>query len=82
MLSRDLRVHGYSAASWLRLLDLFGFGSRTRARERASSAEQATDGTLVIIDEADETPCAAFHTRRGPIAPDGYQRRSYLPALC
>ncbi len=76
MLSLDLRVHGFSAESWLRLLSLFGVGSETEP----TTAEKR--GTLVIVENADGLPSAAFHTLLGRIDPEGYASRSDLPALC
>lgn len=77
MLSLDLRVRGFSADSWLRLLSLFGVDAQART---ASSTDKR--GTLVVVENADGTPCAAFHTQLGGIDPEGYYSRADLPALC
>lgn len=77
MLSPDLRVHGFTATSWLRLLSLFGVGTRAET-SNASGAH----GTVVVIENPDETACAAFHTHLGGFSADGYASRADLPALC
>ncbi|HEX2677229.1 MAG TPA: hypothetical protein VHM19_11330, partial [Polyangiales bacterium] len=80
MLSPNLRIHGFSAESWLRLLSLFGVGT-PKTSELHEGASQPR-GTLVVVENEDGTPCAAFHTQLGSVKPEGYASRADLPALC
>lgn len=78
MLSRDLRLHGFSAQEWLRLVSLLGGSTHEPHIAGAARAR----GTLVIVEGDDGHSCAAFHTELGSVDPQGYAGRDDLPALC
>jgi len=75
VLSSNLRVTGYDAVSWTRLISLF---EPHRAREDHSDSY----GMLVVVEDANGAACAAFIGDRGPIDASSYSARSDLPALC
>jgi hypothetical protein len=74
MLSAHLRVTGFDSQAWARLLSLFG-----ASVEETSAAQR---GTLVVVVDAQDAPCAAFVTQRGSIPIAEYTGRAQLPALC
>ena len=75
MLSSNLRVTGYDAVTWSRLVSLFG-------SHRAPEDHSDSWGMLVVIENASGAACAAFIGDRGPIDASSYTGRSDLPALC
>ncbi|HKU44595.1 MAG TPA: hypothetical protein VJR89_40825 [Polyangiales bacterium] len=74
MLSAELRVTGFDSQAWARLLSLFGASA-----EEASAAQR---GTLVVVVDPLDAPCAAFITQRGPVPIAEYTGRAHLAALC
>jgi hypothetical protein len=77
VLSANLRVTGYDAASWGRLVSLFEVRPRQLAGEHPDSS-----GLLVVVEDARGACCAAFIGDRGAIAVTTYSGRGDLPALC
>jgi hypothetical protein len=75
VLSSNLRVTGYDAVTWARLLSLF---APHRAREDHSDSY----GMLVVIEDERGAACAAFIGDRGPIDASSYTGRGDLAALC
>lgn len=77
MLSRDLRFTGFSSSSWINLLSLLGARAVTPTETQATAT-----GYLVVVENIDGTPAAAFHSIHGSFTPDGYGSRDDLPRLC
>lgn len=80
MIAEDIRFEGFDAAAWGNLLSLF-----TRGGKRAAQGElaaPAAQGTLVIVLDAAQQPCASFVTGRGPVTLDGFAATDDLGALC
>ena len=75
MLSSNLRVTGYDAVTWYRLVSLF---------EPRRSPDDHSDsyGMLVIVEDSVGQACAAFIGERGPIAAASDPGRGNLPQLC
>ncbi|HEX7476271.1 MAG TPA: hypothetical protein VF331_00550 [Polyangiales bacterium] len=77
MLSRDLRFTGFSSSSWIQLLALLGVDL-----EPHNDSQPVARGFVVVVENADGSPCAAFHSLNGSFVPDGYNGRADLPELC
>lgn len=77
MLSANLRVTGYDAVSWMRLLSLFEVQKSAR-----SNGESPRHGILVLVEDEHGAACAAFISDRGSIAVDDYCSRADLGRLC
>lgn len=78
MLSTQLRLHGFSADHWLRVLSLLGMSPH---EERAQSDAHAR-GMLVVVEDDHGHACAAFHSELGSVDPQGYVGRADLGTLC
>jgi hypothetical protein len=70
VISEDFRFEGFDTRDYLNLLSLFrGQDAPSPAAGASFDAAQAR-GTLVLVLDADGTPCAALITGHGPVAPD------------
>ena len=76
MLSANLRVTGYDAVTWQRLLSLF------EARNRQRGPAPTKRGFLVVVEDERGAACAAFLSDRGPVHLDKYDSRADLGPLC
>ena len=77
MLSSNLRVTGYDAVTWSRLVSLF------EARPTRQPGDHSdTYGVLVIVEDSEGACCAAFIGDRGPVSAAGYTGREDLERLC
>jgi hypothetical protein len=86
MLSDDFRFHGFDSAAWLNLLALFTRPAPAApGRDRAeTSAAGVGGGTLVVVTDEANAPCAAFLTGRGAVTlePETGVAPIQLAALC
>jgi hypothetical protein len=85
MLSDDFRFHGFDTAAWLNLLALFTRPAPSPGGDRSETrAAGAQRGTLVLVTDEANAPCAAFLTSRGAITleADRGVDPSQLEALC
>ncbi|MET0390209.1 MAG: hypothetical protein ABW321_29830 [Polyangiales bacterium] len=80
MLSANLRVTGYDAITWSRLISLF----EARQQHGAPNEPARNDGyaALVVVEDATGAACAAFIANRGPITASEYKSRADLGTLC
>lgn len=74
MLSANLRVTGYDAVSWGRLVSLFSAGDREELHDAYH--------VLVVVEDAAGAACAAFIADRGSVDASSYGSRADLGALC
>lgn len=79
MLSSNLRVTGFDAATWGRFISLFE--SRKRARHHPDDHRNSY-GALVVVEDSSGAACAAFIGDRGPVDASDYRSREDLEALC
>ncbi len=82
MISPDIRIEGFDAQSWGRLLSLFS----TAPADLETSAEQALlpnrpEGTLVVIVDDQDRTLRALHTGRGALTGVRYGGSESLPLL-
>jgi hypothetical protein len=77
VLSTNLRVTGYDAVTWLRLVSLF-----EPPRVIAASGEVTPQGLLVIVEDEAGRGCAGFIADRGSIPTVDYHSRADLKKLC
>lgn len=75
MLSSNLRVTGYDAITWSRLVSLFEV-------RHAPDDHSNSYGMLVVVEDDAGAACAAFIGDRGPIDAASYTGRADLEALC
>src|SRR5262249_36812876 len=78
VLSANLRVTGYDAIGWSRLVSLFEARRPPGAREEPSS----TFNVLVVGEDTVGAACAAFVANRGAVRLGEYSSRADLPRLC
>jgi hypothetical protein len=77
VLSANLRVTGYDAVGWSRLVSLFEARRHPSARE-----EPQAFNVLVVVEDMVGAACAAFVANRGPVQLSEYSSRADLPRLC
>jgi hypothetical protein len=77
VLSTNLRVTGYDAVTWLRLVSLF-----EPPRPIATIGEVTPQGLLVVVEDEQGRGCAGFVADRGSVPTDDYASRADLAKLC
>jgi hypothetical protein len=76
VLSSNLRITGYDAVAWGRLVSLF------MRKPRVANEHPESYGLLVVVEDESGAACAAFIGDRGPVSAAAYGSRRDLPALC